>query len=214
MRHSVEHFSREICHRDKWQIRVWMHMSRCPFLSPISFYAHGCHLCSFFRFPFPPILILPGTRLQSTGRSGLRKGAEVMSWPPDCRHGREDDLPVVTLIPSHWGPLRLQGHEHLGFKSKYIRPTLPHENYCEPTSFRIQSSKCKLVEFIILNSTSVLIRDGQGGGCARDTCWEMHKQRVCCLIPMSLWLMPPRSGKCEFLFCLLLLDEGWVKVEE
>jgi hypothetical protein len=31
---------------------------------------------------------------------------------------------------------------------------------------------------------------------------------------MSLWLMPPRSGKCEFLFCLLLLDEGWVKVEE
>lgn len=50
--------------------------------------------------PFPPILILPGTRLQSTGGAGLTKEAEVMSWPPDYRHGREDDLPVMTLTPS------------------------------------------------------------------------------------------------------------------
>lgn len=43
-------------------------------------------------------------------------------------------------------------------------PTLPHESFCDPTSSEIQSSKGKLVRFIIPNSTSVHIRDGQSGG--------------------------------------------------
>lgn len=46
-------------------------------------------------------------------------------------------------------------------------PTLPHESFCDPTGSEIQSSKGKLVRFIIPNSTSVHIRDGQGGGWVR-----------------------------------------------